>query len=156
MGNLSDIAINALYQLWHLLPIIIVIVLFKKYIDNKDKKTRKNKNEENEINGLTLEVRTVKKYEDIGYKVIKEGLNLICTKENKTLLIQCNNTIEAKSITDEDIKAFYTDARTYVKENELEIKDVEFRYVIAYKDALNKSAIRILMDDFYNCKYVVL
>ena len=156
MGSLSDILINAVSQLWHLFPIIIVIVLFKKYVDNKDKKIRKNKNEENEKNGLTLEVRTVKKYEDIGYKVRKEGLNLICTKENRTFLIQCNNSIEIKSIHDDDIKVFYKGAMTYVKENELEIKNTEFRYVIANKDALDKSAIEILMDDFYNCKYVVL
>ena len=41
MGSLSDIVINGLSQLWHLLPIIIIIVLFKKYIDNKDKKLEK-------------------------------------------------------------------------------------------------------------------
>ncbi|MBU3014922.1 hypothetical protein KO488_09160 [Poseidonibacter lekithochrous] len=156
MGSLSDIIINAVYQLWHLFPIIIVIVLFKMFINRRDKVKRKKLNEENEKNGLTLEVRTVKKYEDIGYKVKKEGLNLICVKGEKIFLIQSNNTIEAKSIHDEDIKIFYTNAMKYVKENQLEIKNVEFRYVIAYKDALDKSALRILMDDFYNCKYVVL
>jgi hypothetical protein len=156
MGSLSDILINAVSQLWHLFPIIIIIILFKKFMDNKDKKTRKNKNEENEKNGLTLKVRAVKKYEDIAYKVVEEEGNLICTKEDKTLIIQCNNSIEVKSIHDEDIKAFYTSAMSYVKENQIEIKNTEFRYVIAYKDALDKSAIRILMDDFYNCKYVVL
>jgi len=156
MGSLSDIIINAVYQLWHLFPIIIVIVLFKMFINRRDKVKRKKLNEENEKNGLTLEVRTVKKYEDIGYKVKKEGLNLICVKGEKIFLIQTNNTIEAKSIHDEDIKIFYTNAMKYVKENQLEIKNVEFRYVIAYKDALDKSALRILMDDFYNCKYVVL
>jgi hypothetical protein len=156
MGSLSDIIINAVYQLWHLFPIIIVIILFKMFINRRDKVKRKKLNEENEKNGLTLEVRTVKKYEDIGYKVKKEGLNLICVKGEKIFLIQTNNTIEAKSIHDEDIKIFYTNAMKYVKENQLEIKNVEFRYVIAYKDALDKSALRILMDDFYNCKYVVL
>ncbi|KAB7887083.1 hypothetical protein [Poseidonibacter ostreae] len=156
MGSLSDIVINALYQLWHLLPIVIAIVLFKKYIDNKDKKNRKNKNEENEKNGLTLEVRAIKKYEDISYTIVKSESILVCTKEDKTILIQCNNSIEAKSITDDDIKSFYTTAIKYVKENQLEIKNVEFRYAIAYKDALNKSAIEILLDEFYNCKYVVL
>lgn len=156
MGSLSDIVLNAIYQLWHLLPIIIVIVLFKKYIDSKDKKTRKNKNEEHEKNGLTLKVRATKKYEDIGYKILEQESILVCTKTDKTILIECNNTLEPKSIHDEDIKAFYTNAIKYVKENQLEIKNVEFRYVIAYKDALDKSAVRILRDDFYNCKYVVL
>ncbi len=156
MGSLSDIVINGLSQLWHLLPIIIIIVLFKKYIDNKDKKVRKMKNEENEKNGLTLKVRAIKKYEDIGYKVVENESILVCVKENKTILIQCNNTIESKSINDENIKSFYSTAIKYVKENQLEIKNVEFRYVIAYKDALNKSAIEIILDEFYNCKYVVL
>ena len=165
MGSLSDIAINALYQLWHLVPIIIVIVLFKKYIDNKDKKIRKDKNEENEKNGFTLEVRTVKKYEDIGYKVEslkkedslrEDGIDLICTKVDKIFLVKCNDSSDKKSITNDDIKAFYKNAIKYVKDNQLEIKNVEFRYMIANKDALDKSAIEILMDDFYNCKYVVL
>jgi len=156
MGSLSDILINGLSQLWHLLPIIIIIVLFKKYIDNKDKKIRKMKNEENEKNGLTLKVRAIKKYEYIGYKVVENESILVCVKENKTILIQCNNTIESKSITDENIKSFYSTVIKYVKENQLEIKNVEFRYVIAYKDALNKSAIEIILDEFYNCKYVVL
>jgi len=160
MGSLSDIAINALYQLWHILPIIILIVLFKKYIDHKDKKNKKMKNEENEKNGLTLEVRTVKKYEDLGYKIESlksiDGIDLICIKEDKIFLVKYNNSIDKKSIIDEDIKAFYKIANKYVKENQLEIKIVEFRYIIANKDALDKSAIEILMDDFYNCKYVVL
>ncbi|MAD41582.1 MAG: hypothetical protein CL623_04235 [Arcobacter sp.] len=160
MGSLSDIAINALYQLWHILPIIILIVLFKKYIDHKDKKNKKIKDEENEKNGLTLEVRTIKKYEEIGYKVESlenvDGIDLICSKEDKIFLVKYNNSIDKKSIKNVDIKAFYKTASKYVKENQLEIKNVEFRYIVANKDALDKTAIEILMDDFYNCKYVVL
>jgi hypothetical protein len=165
MGSLSDIVINALYQLWHLLPIVIAIILFKKYIDNKDKKNRKSKNDENEKNGLTLKLRTIKKYEDLGYDVInfeeennhnEHGLDLICNKEDKTLFIQCNNTFDPKSVTEEDIKTFYSNSIKYVKSNQLEKKNIDFRYVIAYKDVLDKSAVRILMDDFYNCKYVVV
>ena len=165
MGSLSDIVINAIYQLWHLIPIVIVIVLFKKFIDNKDKKERINKNEENEKNGLTLELRAVKKYEELGYEVISQELeddkedkkiNLVCTKDNKTLLVKCKDCSKAKSITEEDIKIFYSDAIKYIKKENIKEKDVVFRYVVPYKDVFDKSAIKTLTDDFYNCKYVVI
>jgi len=160
MGSLSDIVINAIFQLWHLIPIVIVIILFKKFIDKKDKKHKINKNEENEKNGLTLELRTVKKYENLGYKIYDEiedeGIDLVCSKNDKTLLVQCKNNSKSKSITEDDIKTFYTNAIKYIKANNIEKKDVNFRFVIPYKDVLDKTAIKILTDDSYNCKYVIV
>jgi hypothetical protein len=160
MGSLSDMIINAFSQLWHLIPIILVVVLFKKFIDKKDKDNRRNKNEENEKNGLTLELRTIKKYESLAYKIEHgkedQEIDLICFKDGKTLLLLCDNTTKSKSITDEHIKKFHANAIKYVETNHLEKSDVKFRYVISNKEALNKSASKILMNDSYNCKYVVL
>lgn len=160
MGSLSDIVINAIYQLWHLIPIVVVIVLFKKYMDNKDRKNRVNENEKNEEKGLTLELRTIKKYKDIGYKIEDDkkdqGIDLVCTKDDKILLIQCKNSSKAKSITHKDIKAFHSNAMKYARVNNIKNEDITFRYVIPFKDVLHKSAVKILMDDSYNCKYVLL
>ena len=160
MLDASEMIVASLSKIWHLVPIVIAIVVFKKVIDMKDKKRRIKKNEENEKNGLTLEVRTVKKYKDIGYTIDEdkkdEGIDLVCTKENKIFLFKCNNISEKKSVIDEDIKAFHTNAMKYVKTNNIDVKNVEYRYAIAYNDVLHKSASKILKDDFYNCKYVVL
>lgn len=165
MGNTSDIIIASLSQIWHLIPIIIFIILFKKFINMKDSKNRRNKNEENEKNGLTLELRTVKKYENLGYKVVskksddtnnEQDIDLFCYKDGKTLLVKCKNNTESKSIKEEDIMTFYRSAIKYLKTNEIEEKNVDFRYVVPYKDVFHKSAINVLMDDDYNCKYVLI
>ena len=126
----------------------------------KDKKRILNKNEENEKNGLTLELRTRKKYEDSGYKVEEgkdiEGIDLLMFKNDKTLLFQCKNHSQSKSITSEDIKIFHSNALKYIKTNDIDEDDVEFRYVVPYSDVLHKSAIKILTTDSYNCKYMVI
>ena len=133
-------------------------------MDNKGKKYKININEEHEKKGLTLELRTIEKYEKLGYKVIydetqddkkEQGIDLVCNKDEQTFLIKCNNNSKSKSITAEDIKAFHKNAINYVKINNLK-HDVKFRYVIHYEDALDKSARIILKDDYYNCRYVII
>lgn len=160
MLDTSEMIIASLSKIWHLVPIVIAIVLFKKFMNKKDKKHRINKNIENEKNGLNLELRTVQKYEELGYKVEKakkdQGIDLFCYKENKILLVYCKDTSVPKSIIDEDIKIFHKNAMEYINTNNLADTNVEFRYVIPYSDVLHKSAIKILMDNSYNCKYVVL
>ena len=160
MVDISDMIIASLSKIWHIVPIVIAIVLFKKFMNKKDKTRRINKNEENEKKGLTLELRTVKKYEKLGYKVDNskkdQGIDFICHKDEKIFLLQCKNNSKSKSITEKDIEIFHTNAIKYVKTNDMEEKNVEFRYVIPYSDVLDKSAIKILTDDYYNCKYVVI
>ena len=39
---------------------------------------------------------------------------------------------------------------------EIKEKNAAFRYVVPYKDLFHKSAIKILTDDDYNCKYVLV
>lgn len=162
---MTDMIIASLLKIWHLIPIIMAIVLFKKIMAWKEKKRRINNNEENEKKGLTLELRTGKKYEKLGYKVIyhkikddeeNQGIDLLCSKDKKTLLFKCKNYSKSKSITQKDIKTFHKNAINYVKNNDMEVNNVEFRYVIPYSDVLDKSAIKILMDDSYNCKYIVI
>lgn len=157
MPDASEMIIASLSRVWHIVPIVIAIILFKRYIDKKDKIRRMKENEEK---GVTLELRTIKKYEDLGYKIeegIKDqGIDLVCSKDDKSILFQCNNASKKKSIIDEDIKTFCTNAMKYIKTNDIKSKEIELRYVIPYNDVLHKSAIKILKDDSYNCKYVVL
>ena len=160
MLNTGEMILSSLSKVWHLVPIVVAIVLFKKFMNNKDKKRRIKINEEKENEGLNLESRTIKKYEDLGYKIEEatkdQGIDFICSKDDKTFLFKCTNTSMRKSIIDEDIKIFCNNAIKYVKTNDIKSKEIEYRYIIAYSDVLHKSAIKILTDDSYNCKYVVL
>ena len=165
MIDISDMLMASFLKIWHLIPIIILIILFKKFMMNKDKKLRIVKNIENKKNGLTLELRTKKKYEKLAYMVQEnktkdstedQGIDFTCYKENKVLIIKCNNNSKPKTITEKDIKEFYNNAMKYIKTNDIKQEDVEFRYVIPYSDVLHKSAIKILKDDSYNCKYVLI
>ncbi len=165
MVDTSDMIIGSLSKIWHLIPIVIFIILFKKFMNSKAKKYKININEEHEKKGQTLELRTIEKYEKLGYKVIydetqddkkEQGIDLVCNNDEQTFLIKCNNNSKSKSIKAEDIKAFHKSAIEYVKTNNLEEHDVKFRYVIHYEDALDKSARVILKDDYYNCRYVVI
>jgi len=162
---MTEMIIASLSKIWHLVPIVIAIILFKRFMDKKEKNRRIKLNEEHEKNGLTLALRTVKKYEDLGYKVIQhntqegekdQGIDLLCSKDDKTLLFQCKNHSQSKSITSEDIKIFHSNALKYIKTNDIDEDDVEFRYVVPYSDVLHKSAIKILTTDSYNCKYMVI
>lgn len=158
---MGEMILASLSKIWHLVPIVMAIVLFKIFLNKKSNKDRIKKNEENEKQGLTLVSRTIKKYEDLGYTVINNalddfGIDLLCSKDDKTLLIKCSNDTQSKSISSEDIIAFHSNAKNYVKSNDLEAKSVEFRYGILYRDVLDKSAIKILSNDSYNCKYMVL
>jgi hypothetical protein len=161
MANFSEMIVGPLSYLWHLIPIIIFIILVKKIIAMKDNKKRKEKSEENEKNGLTLELRTIKRYEDLGYKVISnkinsQDINMFCYKDDKTVLVKCKNSSDSKSIREKDIMAFYDSAIKYIKTNEIKEKNTAFRYVVPYKDLFHKSAINILKVDSYNCKYVLI
>lgn len=162
---MTEMILASLSQIWHLVPIVIAIILIKKFMNNKNNKYRIKTNEENEKKGLSLVSRTIKKYEDLGYTVIQNALedakkefdiDLYCSKDDKNLLIKCINDTKSKSITSEDIKIFHKNAIQYLKTNNIEDKNVEFRYGILYRDVLDKSAIKILTDDSYNCKYMIL
>ncbi len=67
----SEMILASFSKIWHLIPIVIAIILFRKFLNYKDKKRKILKNEEDEKNGLTLELRTKKKYEELGYKKSK-------------------------------------------------------------------------------------
>jgi len=158
---ISEMILASFSKIWHLIPIVIAIILFRNFLNYKDKKRKILKNEEDEKNGLTLELRTKKKYEDLGYKEVNQknenqGVDLHMIKEDKNILIQCQNIFEAKSITAKDIESFYNNAISYIKTNNIEEKNMELRYAIPYSDVLNKSAINILKDDSYCCKYIVV
>ena len=119
----------------------------------------------NEEKGINFELLAGRKFEELGYKVeyhglekgrFDAGIDLICTKENEILLLQCKNYNKPKSITHEHIKIFHSNAMKYIKTNNLDERNTKLKYVIPNKEVLDISAIKVLMNDFYNCKYVVV
>lgn len=159
MVETSDMIIGSLSKIWHLVPIVIFIILFKKFLNKKDKDRRILKNEENEKQGLGLEIRIIKKYEDLGYKVDKveeKGIDLISSKDDKKVLIHYKDSSKTASITQHDIKRFCSDAIKYIEANDIKKSNTTFRYIVPYGDILDKSAIKTLMNNSYNCGYVVV
>lgn len=151
----------SLSKIWHIIPIIIAIILFKKFITHKDKKNMISKNLEKEKSGFTLKLRTIEKYENLGYKVEKDMeddqyINLHISKDDKIILLRLNNTSTSKSIKDTDIIAFIDNATNYINSNNLDDTNIDLRYVVPYGDVFHKSALKILGMDSYGCKYVVI
>lgn len=120
----------------------------------------------NEEKGVNFELLAGRKFEELGYKVqynglekskLDGGIDLICTKTNqKTLLVQCKNYSKPKSITHEHIKVFHSNAMKYIKDNNLNENNVELKYVIPDKEVLDISAIKVMMNNFYRCKYLIV
>jgi hypothetical protein len=105
--------------------------------------------------GADYERYIAKKYIDTGYKIIyngiekgmaDEGIDLIATKGDKTILIQCKNWKNTgyKEIYAKDIKAFFGDCFKYILDNYLVYKTVGFHYIVAHEETINKSAINYL------------
>lgn len=44
----------------------------------------------------------------------------------------------------------------YIKTRNLNEKNIEIKYVIPNKEVLDISAVKVLMNDFYNCNYIVV
>ena len=159
-SNILEMVLASLEKIWHLVPIVIAVLLFKKFITTRDRKRRIEKNLENENKGLTIKHRTINKYEKLGYKIEEinksQNLDLICTKDEKSFIMQLNNALNKKTITAQEIEDFINKGKEYIKANNLNVENIEFRYVIPYTDMLEKSAVNIFADDNYKCKYMIL
>lgn len=141
-------------------------------IRNQNQNTQNNKirqrefYKKNEEKGINFELLAGRKFEELGYKVqyngleksrLDGGIDLICTKTNqKTLLVQCKNYSKPKSITHEHIKVFHSNAMKYIKDNNLNENNIELKYVIPDKDVLDISAVKVMMNNFYRCKYLIV
>lgn len=173
MTNYSNIFIESLNQIWCLLPLLITLSFIKVYINKKEKEFKKEKRKKqqkdfykkNEENGKEFEKLTGKKFEELGYKVIyhglekgkfDQGIDLICYVNTKIYLVQCKNYRKEKSITHEHIKIFHSNAIKYIKTHNLDEKNIELKYVIPNENVLDMSAKKVLMNNFYNCEYLIV
>ena len=173
MINFYDLLIELLPKVWYFLPLIIILLFIKIYIEKKEKEFKKERRRKaqkefhlkNEENGKKFEMLTGKKFEELGYEVIynglekgklDQGIDLICYKENEILLIQCKNYTKSNSITHEDIKIFHSNAIKYIKIHNLNEKSIKLKYSIPNIKILDISAKKTLSNNFYNCTYVIV
>ncbi len=112
------------------------------------KKTKPNENykpkKSNYQKGAEYERQIGKLYEMKGYNVeyrgIKmgkkdKGIDLIATKENELILIQCKNW-ENSTVKQKDIRNFLGDCFTFIENNpHLKIKDIKRVFVTSNKEA---------------------
>jgi Holliday junction resolvase-like predicted endonuclease len=91
------------------------------------------------------------KYEDNNYHVelngikrgVKDGgLDLIATKKDKIVLVQCKNWSLSNNykINQKDLRAFIGDCYLYMKDRNLHGKTVAFHFIVSHNDILTKSA----------------
>ena len=89
----------------------------------------------------------------------KDGdIDVICRKDDETLLIQCKNWDSATGykINHEKIKAFHSNCLKYIDENNLIKGNTRLIYAVPDKKVFKNCAIEIFKDDYYNCRYEIL
>jgi len=157
-------------QIWYLIPLLILVSIMKIFFNKLDKKIKKEKYkkfmEENKTKGDEYEVKSGRFFEDKGYVVDYNGIindrkdggiDLICKKDNEIkLLIQCKNYSKEESINHEMIKVFHSNATKYMDSNELDRSKVELKYVVPNVNVFDSSALKVLRDKYYRCRYEVM
>lgn len=121
--------------------------------------------EARKIAGEKFEKAVGKDYEENGYKVdyrglklgIKDGgIDLIATKGNTILLIQCKNWKEENSITHRHIKEFYGNCHFYIdKELQNTDKKIICIFACSSQKAMDKSAVYLCKANYEKCRYKV-
>jgi hypothetical protein len=116
--------------------------IFYSNIDDNNKKQNYGNKYENFI---------ASKYEHDNYYVelngikrgVKDGgLDLIATKKDKIVLVQCKNWSLSNNykINQKDLRAFIGDCYLYMKDRNLHGKTVAFHFIVSHNDILTKSA----------------
>lgn len=124
--------------LFLILFLMIIFIIIKSILKNKKKNIT---SEEKKDKGNKYEIFVAKKYEELGYEVYKKGIieglkdggiDLIATKENETILIQCKNwKIDSKyRIRIKEIREFYGSCNFYIDDNNLDRDKTVCIYIV--------------------------
>ncbi|MFY9089231.1 restriction endonuclease [Arcobacter aquimarinus] len=101
-----------------------------------------------------------KKYVDLGYEVLLNGINksfddggidIIATKDNNVVLIQCKNWILSNSykINQKDLRAFIGDCFLYIKKNKYFDKKISYHFIVSHDNILTGSAEIFLKENSF-------
>lgn len=98
------------------------------------------------------------KLNDFSKALVNNGIDLICLKNSKILLIKCKYwTKNSKNkIKDSDISIFHDVAMKYVDDNRLKINDLKLKYIISTKKAICKNSIDTFEIEYNQYKYKVI
>lgn len=148
----------------------------KKYRKNYENNIQKEKNitkkepmtyNQKKEKGDDYEKKVAGYYKLDGYDIylngIKKGLedggiDIICKKDDKVILIQCKNWEDNHryKIDHNKVKAFHSNCIRYIDENNLIKENTKLIYTVPSKNIFKPSAIKIFKDDYYNCRYEIL
>lgn len=154
INNLS----NSFIEYWYMIPVFIILIAIKIFIENKERNLYKEKLEK-KSNNTKLKELTEKKYKDNGYIILEnkiKGIDLICQKDKKTVLVLCKSTSIPSSINHQDIKAFHSNAIKYIELNNLNKSNTTLRYTVFDKSAFDDSALDIFEDEYYKCTCLII
>jgi len=134
----------------------------------KDKEARpKMSSKEKKEKGDDYEKKIAGYYKLDGYDIylngirknrLDGGIDVICKKDDETILIQCKNWdhTTGRRISHTQIKEFHSNCIKYIEQNELIKENVKLKYIVPNKKVFKGCAIEIFRDDYYNCKYEIL
>ena len=138
---------------------ILVFRLYQKFALTRAIKGKKRA-------GDNYERRVGKHYENIGYKVDYRGLNmgvkdggidLIATKGEELVLIQCKFWTRWESITHSMVKEFYGNCHFYLDHNpQLQKKNILCIYAVPNIKSLGSASIFVFKNNHKRCRYKII
>ncbi|OCL90574.1 restriction endonuclease [Aliarcobacter thereius] len=167
------------YEIIIILALIIVSFLFIKYknivikdLESELLKLKKEKSKEytpEELSNMkkagdAFEILVGQSYEADGYEVdyrglrldyLDGGIDLVATKDNKILLIQCKYWKKKDSITHNMVKEFYGNCNFYIDNNNLDRNNITCIYAVAKHDSISFQAYEVFKINYNKCRYKV-
>lgn len=84
------------------------------------------------------------------------GVDLVVTKNNETILVQCKNYKPTTKIDHIKVKEFNSNCSTFVIKKSLSFSSVRFLMVFPHKESLKMSAVYVFDDKSNKCEYEVI
>ena len=130
--------------------------------------TNNDKQEKQRSIGEQYELYVGKEYEDRGYTIkyrgidlgkLDGGIDLIATKDNQTILIQCKYWYQKDSIDHKMIKEFYGNCNIYMNKQDFSEEQRDNTiciFVVPAKTSLHYSAQAICKENYKYLRYKII
>jgi restriction system protein len=140
--------------------ILVIFALMLAILTSKRFKKKLSWKEKKKL-GDEFENHVVNHYKKLGYTIDHRGkklgrkdggIDIIATKENEIILIQCKNYLKENSINQKDIRAFNGDCYTYAENNNLDLAHTKFKFIVSNKRSLDNGAVYYCQDKNNRCE----